>query len=63
MVLAVPGRAQAWAQTAAIVPEPREAEEASVMAAETIEVSAAKAEGRPLSWRAFRLDEPIQMPG
>lgn len=48
MVLAVPGRAQARAQTAAVVPEPREAEEASTMEAERTEVSA-KVEGRPLS--------------
>lgn len=47
-MFAVPGRAQVWAQAAAVVPEPGEAEEALIMEAERIEVSA-KVKGRPLS--------------
>lgn len=40
MVLGVPGRAQAWAQTAAVVSaEPRDAEEASIVEAQWTEAS------------------------
>lgn len=48
MVLGVPGRAQAWAQTAAVVSaEPRDAEEASIVEAQRTEDSA-EVEGSPL---------------
>lgn len=39
MVLAVLGKARAWAQMAAVVPEPRAAEETSTVEAERIEAN------------------------